>query len=215
MTVQTQLPWPVRWAATAMAFAVCGAVMLWVFESGRDVAEPVGPKEVAQLRAEVQALRDERDRAQALANSAESLLKAEKAAQERLAQQLREAESSALAMKADLAFFEHLLPATGAGLSIRGLQAESKRPGQLRVQLLLMQSGKSPAEFRGRYELVLGGTLEGRPWTLVDPAKPLAVKQYARLEGIVDHPAQAVVKTVELRVSDNNGGLRVTQTVNL
>jgi hypothetical protein len=218
MTVRSQLPWPLRWASMALICGLWAAVALWAFDFGRDLSG-VGRDaklELAELRTEVDRLREERDRAQALANSAESLLKAEKAAQERLAQQLRDAESTAMALKADLGFFERLLPAAGApGLSVRGLQAEAKAPGQLRYQLLVMQSGKSPPEFRGRYELLLMGTLDGRSWSQTSAGRPLAVKQYARLDGVVELPPQAVVKTVELRVSDNNGGVRVTQTVNL
>jgi hypothetical protein len=87
----------------------------------------------------------------------------------------------------------------------------------LRYQLLVMQSGRSPAEFKGRYELQLGGTLEGKPWTFAPPnaARPLSVKQYARVEGLVDHPAPAVVKSVQVRVLDSNGGLRASQTLKL
>ena len=36
-----------------------------------------------------------------------------------------------------------------------------------------------------------------------------------RVTGTVDHPARAVVETVEVRVSDNNGGVRASQTVKL
>ncbi len=96
-------------------------------------------------------MRDERDRAQAIANTAESLLKTEQAAQKHLAQQLRQAEADMMTLRADLGFFERLLPAQGDGLALRGVQFEPQAPGQMRYQLLVMQSGKGPAEFRGRY----------------------------------------------------------------
>jgi hypothetical protein len=83
--------------------------------------------------------------------------------------------------------------------------------------MLLMQSGKAPAEFKGRYELQLTGTLEGKPWTWTpDPAgRAISVKQYARVEGTVDHPQPAVVKTVQVKVLDSAGGVRATQTVKM
>ena len=132
-------------------------------------------------------------------------------------QQLRQAEAETLALKADLGFFERLLPAAGDGLALRSVQAEVVRPGQLRYQLLVMQSGKAPPEFKGRYELQLAGTLEGKPWTLSLPAgpQPIALRQYARVESLVDYPSGAVVKTVQVRVTDNHGGVRATQTVKL
>jgi hypothetical protein len=137
--------------------------------------------------------------------------------QDKLTQQLRQAESENLALKADLGFFERLLPASGEGLAIRALQAEPVQPGQLRYQLLLMQSGKAPPEFKGRYELQVSGTLDGKPWTLALPAgpQPISLRQYARVEGRLDHPAGAVVKTVQVRVLDSQGGIRASQTVKL
>ena len=61
------------------------------------------------------------------------------------------------------------------------------------------------------------GTLDGKPWTLALPAgpQPISLRQYARVEGHLDHPAGAVVKTVQVRVLDNQGGVRASQTVKL
>jgi hypothetical protein len=137
--------------------------------------------------------------------------------QDRLNQQLRQAEAENMALKADLGFFERLLPAAGDGLAVRSLQAEEVQPGQLRYQLLVMQSGRSPPEFKGRYEIQLAGTLDGKPWTFTPaPAqRALALNQYARVEGLLDHPDSAVVESVQVRVLDNNGGVRASQTVRM
>jgi DnaJ-domain-containing protein 1 len=220
MIVRSHLPWPLRWVVLAVAFGFSAALALWAFEFGKEIAglERGAKEELAQLRSEVKTLRDERERAQSIANTADSLLKAERATQDRLNQQLRQAEAEVLALKADLGFFERLLPAPGTGgLAVRSLQAEEVQPGQLRYQILLMQSGKAPAEFKGRYELQLTGTLEGKPWTWTpDPAgRAISVKQYARVEGTVDHPQPAVVKTVQVKVLDSAGGVRATQTVKM
>ena len=137
-------------------------------------------------------------------------------AQERLAQQVRQIEAENLALKADLGFFQRLLPAAAAqGLTVRALQAELKTPGKTRYQLLVMQNGNVAAEFAGRYEIVLSGTLDGRAWSFSPPGgpKPLALRQYARVEGVIEHPEQAVVKTVQVRVTDQKGQLVATQTV--
>lgn len=219
MIVRSHLPWPVRWAVLALAFGFSAALALWAFEFGKDIAglERGAKDELFQLRGEVQRLRDERERAQSIANTADSLLKTERATQDKLMQQIRQAEAEVLALKGDLGFFERLLPATGEGLAVRALQAELVQPGQLRYQMLLMQSGKAPVEFKGRYELQAAGTLDGKPWTFALPAGPQAIslRQYARVEGRLDHPAAAVVKTVQVRVVDNKGSLRATQTVKL
>ena len=219
MIVRSHLPWPVRWAVLALAFGFSAALALWAFEFGKDIAglERGAKEELVNLRAEVQRLRDDRERAQSITNTADSLLKTERATQDKLTQQLRQAEAETLALKADLGFFERLLPASGEGLAVRALQAELVQPGQLRYQLLLMQSGKAPAEFKGRYVIQASGTLDGKPWTLSLPTgpQPISLRQYARVEGRLDHPAAAVVKTVQVRVIDNLGGVRATQTVKL
>ena len=219
MIVRSHLPWPLRWAVLALTFGFSAALALWAFEFGKDIAglERGAKDELLQLRSEVQRLRDERERAQSIANTADSLLKTERATQDKLMQQIRQAEAEVLALKGDLGFFERLLPAAGEGLAVRAMQAELVQPGQLRYQMLLMQSGKAPAEFKGRYELQAAGTLDGKPWTFALPAgpQPISLRQYARVEGRLDHPAAAVVKTLQVRVIDSKGGVRATQTVKL
>jgi hypothetical protein len=218
MIVRSHLPWPLRWAAIALMFGFSAALALWAFEFGKSIAglERHSVDELEQLRVEVAQLRAEREKALSVANTAQSLLTAEKTVQDRLAQQLKLAEADNMALKADLGFFERLLPAGVAdGVTIRGLQAELKAPGQMRFQLLAMQAGKRPPEFSGRYDVTLAGTLDGKPWTFAQPggAQPLQLRQYLRVEGVIDHPPQAVVKTVSVRVLDLNGAVRATLTV--
>lgn len=219
MIVRSHLPWPVRWAVLALAFGFSAALALWAFEFGEDIAglERGAKDELVQLRAEVQRLRGNSERVHSIANTADSLLKTERATQDKLTQQLRLAEAEVMALKADLGFFERLLPSSGEGLAVRGLQAELLQPGLLRYQLLLMQSGKSPAEFKGRYELQASGTLDGKPWTAALPAgsQAISLKQYARVEGRLDHPPGAMVKTVQVRVFDQHGGVRASQITKL
>ncbi|NRF66552.1 hypothetical protein HLB44_06120 [Aquincola sp. S2] len=219
--VRRHLPWPLRWAVVALVLGFSGAIALWAFELGKELAglDRHAKAELTLLRDEVGRLRMERDQAQSLAHAADSLLKSERAAQDKLGQQLRQLEAANMALQADLGFFEKLLPA-GAGdqrVLVRGLQVEPQLPGRLRYQLLLMQSGKQAAEFAGRVELTLAGTLDGRPW-MHNPApgpQALRLKQYARIEGVLEHPPGAVVKTVQVKVTDASGAVRVTQTTRL
>jgi hypothetical protein len=219
MIVRSRLPWPLRWVVVALALGFSAAIALWAFEFGREISglDPRAGDEVVRLRAEVQALRAERDRAQSLANAADGLLKAERTAQERLALELRELEASKLALEADLGFFERLLPAGTQPMQLRALQAEAQAPGRTRYQMLVMQHGAGVAEFQGRYDIVLDGTLEGRPWSASLPggARPLALQQYVRVQGLIDHPVQVVLKAVQARVTDLQGTLRASGTVRL
>lgn len=64
---------------------------------------------------------------------------------------------------------------------------------------------------------MLSGTLDGKPWTMALPggAKALQFRQYVRVEGSMEHPVEAVLKTVQARVLDNKGVVRAAQTVKL
>ena len=126
MIVRSHLPWPLRWVVVALSLGFSAAIALWAFEFGKDIAglDRQSKDELAQLRIEVAQLRSERDKAQAIANTAESLMRAESVAQDRLAQQLRRIEAENLELKADLGFFQRLLPAAaGPGLTVRAMQA--------------------------------------------------------------------------------------------
>lgn len=219
MAVRSHLPWPLRWAVAALMLGFSAALALWAFEFGRNIAglNQDGRKsgeQIAQLHQQLDDAKRERDAAQAVANSADSLLKAERVTQQRLAEQVKSLETENLALKDDLGFFERLLPASGSGLSVRGLQVETPVPGQLRFQLLIMQQGgRNQPEFKGRVELLLSGVRDGRPWADTAPhfTQPLAFKQYRRVEGQVALPANSVVKQVQVRVLDDAGQVRAGQ----
>jgi len=216
--VRTHLPWPLRWAAAALVLGFSAAIALWAFELGKDLAglDRAAKEELSRLRQEVGQLRDENARLASVGHTAESLLRTEKATQEHLAQSLRQLEAENQSLKADLGFFERLLPATSEGLMIRGLKAESTSPGQWRFQMLVMQSGKSPAEFSGRYEVWPSGQLGGKAWSAAAPVvKEIQLRQYARAEGLLDVPPDAVIKSIQVRVLDARGALRATHTARL
>jgi len=223
MAVRSHLPWPLRWAVAALMLGFSAALALWAFEVGRNIAglNPGGgsaAEALAQTRLQLDAARRDRDAAQSVANSADSLLKAERVTQQRLAEQVKSLESENLALKDDLGFFERLLPAAGDGLSVRGLQVETPGPGQLRFQLLIMQQGgRNQAEFKGRVDVLLSGIKDGKPW--VDTAlafdQPLVFKQYRRVEGQMPTPEHVQVKHVQVRVVDESGQVRASQALKL
>jgi hypothetical protein len=103
------------------------------------------------------------------------------------------------------------------GITVRGLQLEPQGPGQLRFQLLLMQPGKTLPEFQGRFELVLSGSLDGKPWVWPVPSHKthFVLKQYLRLEGMVEFPGVAVVKSATVKVLDVHGAVKTTFTSKL
>ena len=164
-------PWPLRWLTAAVVLGFSAAIALWAFQFGKDLAglDLDAKAELTRLRDEQADLRSERDKAQEVANAAQSLLTTERVTEERLTAQLRQSESEKFALQADLGFFQQLIPQGGGapvGLSVRGFQAELQAPGHVRYLLLVMQSGKNAAQFNGHYEMTLMGTLDGQPWTL-------------------------------------------------
>jgi len=212
MSVHTALPWPFRWAFIAIVFGFCAAIALWAFEFGKDIAGlDVGSKDqILQLRqendalhAQVTKLTDAQNKAQSIANTASTLLTTEKVAQEKLASINQQLEAENLRLKNDLGFFEQLIPASnGPALSIRGLQAELKKTGELTWQVLVIQAVKNAPEFNGKLELTFTGTQNGKPWSDSPASASVALqfRQYGRLQGVYQLPAQVQVKGVTAKV---------------
>ncbi len=219
MAIRSALPWPVRWMMGAVTLGFSAAIALWAFEIGKGIAglDTNAREELRLLREEVSVLRVERDKAQSIANTSGSLLTAEKAAQEKMMIQIRKLESDNLSLRDDLGFFEKLLPAGGGnGVSIRSLQAELLSPTQLKWQVLVIQPVKDTPDFQGKLDLLVSGTLAGKPWTLNLPggAQVLQVKQYRRVEGVLELPPQAVVQTVTAKIMEGSA-TRSVQTFKL
>lgn len=219
MAIRTSLPWPLRWALGAMMLGFSAAIALWTFELGVSIAglDKDAKLELTRLREEVAALRAERDKSQSVANISGSLLTAEKAAQEKMVAQIRQLEADNRLLRDDLGFFEKLLPAGGAeSAAIRGLQAEALTEMQVKWQVLVIQPVKDAPVFNGKLELTFSGTLAGKPWTTSLPggAQLLQFKQYRRIEGVLDLPPLAVVKTVTAKVVEGMA-VRSVQTVKL
>ena len=219
MAVRSALPWPLRWIAGALMLGFSAAIALWAFEFGKDIAglDTHAKEELSRLRQEVISLRSDRDKAQSIANTSGSLLTAEKAAQEKMLSQIRQLESDNRSLRDDLGFFEKLLPAGSTEVaSIRSLQAEVLSETQLKWQVLVIQPVKDAPTFNGKLELTLHGTQAGKPWSMMLPGGPqvLQFKQYRRVEGVLDLPPQAVVKTVTAKITEGTT-VRSVQTFKL
>ena len=217
VAIRSALPWPFRWMALAVVLGLSAAVALWAFEFGKSIAglDTISREEVQAMRTEIAHLREQGQARQTVALTAESLLATERAAKDSLLAQVRQLEAENRTLREDLGFFEKLIPAAQAGgLAIRSLQAEVLGGMQLRWQVLVIQAARNPPSFNGRLELVLAGTMDGKPWSQTRPpqGQPLQVQQYRRVEGVFDLPAHAVVKTVTARVLDGTT-VRATQTM--
>lgn len=222
MAIKSSMPWPLKWVLAAVVLGFCAAIALWAFEFGKDLAGiDRGEKEqLTALKIETDKLREERDKAQSIANVSGINMATERATQEKLMQKVKQLELDNQALRDDLGFFERLIPSTTTeAIAIRGLQAEVLADGQLKWQVLVLQSAKNPSEFKGKLDVTISGQLAGKPWSasLAGGAQAIEVKQYRRLDGVITVPAQAQVKAVVVKVMDNsaNSPVRATQALKL
>ena len=224
MAVRSAMPWPLRWAVAAIMLGFCAAIALWAFEFGRDIAglENGGQADMQQLRAQVEALKtdldrahEQRDQAQSIANTAGTLVAAEKASSETVNAQVKHLEAENRRLRDDLGFFEKLIPTDSTdAVAIRGLQAEAIDNGKIRWQVLVIQSKKNAPELVGKLEIMLTGLSNGKPWTGSVSTMPLKIMQYGRLEGSLDIPAQVTVKGLTAKVVDGST-VRAGQSIKL
>jgi cell shape-determining protein MreC len=112
MAIRNHMPWPLRWAVVALMLGFSAAIGLWAFEFGKGITglDSTSKQELVQLKDEVGKLREDRDKAQSVANTSRSLLTAEKAAQDQLIVQVKQLEVENRALRDDLGFFEKLMP---------------------------------------------------------------------------------------------------------
>lgn len=219
VAVRSALPWPLRWMAGALLLGFSVALALWAFEVGKGMAglDSNARQQLGALRDELQSLRTERDRAQSIANTSGILLVTEKTLQVKMREQIQHLETVNRSLRDDLGFFEKLLPAGSAEVaSIRSLEAEVLSDARLRWQVLVIQPVKNAPDFSGRLDLTLHGTQGGQPWTMTLPggSQPLQFRQFRRVEGFLDVPAQAMVQAVTVKVTEGTA-VRSVQTVKL
>jgi hypothetical protein len=216
VTVRSTLPWPLRALLGFLAAALAAAAGVAIYEYGRDFAGPDRRELAAQIEQLATQLREtaaERDRGTALANSYEGELKVERAAQEQLMQQVRALEDEATRLKADLAFYDSLLPAgkSDKGIVIRSFRLQPEDESQrIRFRLLIQQSGKSDRDFVGSVKMEVKFTQKAGSFIYEIPesdatperakAFELSFRHYQRLEGTFTLPTGAVARSVLVRV---------------
>ncbi len=218
-----------RWrrvAIAVVAFSLAAGAAVWAYDAGRRLAHGADfAAQNAVLRAELAEVSGERDRLRAGGDTAQAQLEMARAAQERLAQQLKESEAEVAQLKEDLAFFETLLPAAGntAGVHVRSFRVgfHEADPGRMQYRLLVMQGGSKAfaelPEFRGELQFTVSLVRDGKPVTLTLPQPgertlpALRLQHYQRVEGDLGIPQGAQVRAVVVRVLQN-GQTRATQT---
>jgi len=232
VAVRTEVPWHLRWLGIAIILALGAVVAFWMYDAGRRFAgfdrDQVEEK-LTETRSELEAARSELKRLRAIANAAGSQLSIERTAQERLAQQLRTLEQQDGQLREDLAIFERMLtsdPRSVPALAIYRFEVTPDvLPGEFRYRMLLLTSGmRRDREFKGRLELVVSMTQDGKSAIMKFPERTdasasafrLAFKYFRRIEGTFRVGPTAKVESVQVRVFEGDTDqARATQTVNL
>ena len=228
MAVRSALPWPVRWVILALVAGFCGAIALWAFELGKDLAgldQNVKTQlvkvqtELVDLQYQLDSAKAERDKAQVVANTADTLMTAEKVAQARLQEVNQQLQEEIQRLRGDLGFFDLLVPSPAKGaspVSIRGLQVKQLDAHTVDWQVLVVQAAKNPPMFTGQLDVVFSGILDKQPWSHADAGNPraLSLKQYERLGGVYTVPPRVQVTSITAKVRDGKKVLSV-QTARL
>ena len=91
MAVRSAVPWPFRWLLGAVVLGFSGSLAMWAFEFGKEIAgvEHDTRGQLQRLRVEHQQVLAELADLKSVANTADSLLLAERSTLEQLKQQLR------------------------------------------------------------------------------------------------------------------------------
>ena len=228
VAVRTQLPWALRAGVLLVAVLIAAAGLAAVYRYARDVGQPDHGTTLAELedaRSQLQRLTAERDRFAAEAVQMENQLRVEHATREGIAVQMKTLEEDNARLRADLAFFESLLPAPAAarGVVIRSFQLQPDiDEATLRYRLLVQQSGRPDRDFVGTVVLKVSLQQDGRPTVLQLPdtahpaagPAPLSFRHYQRVEGSFSVPVGAVVRSVQVTIS-SGGETRAQQTYSM
>ena len=216
VSVRTHVPWYLRWLGLAVIFAFSAALAAWMYDAGRRFAgfdRSEVEQELSSARGELVKVRGELDRLRATANAADSKVSIERAAQQKLAQQIRSLEQDNARLREELAIFESMLSADTAGaapLSVLRFKVEPDvLPGEFRYRILLLASGsRRGRDFQGRLELVVSLTEDGRSAMMTVPGQAeaesstfrLAFKHFQRIDGTFRVNPKAKVASVQARV---------------
>lgn len=209
--------WPTgtRWVVVGVFLLVLGVtdVLLHDGQWARLIGRASVSEENSRLKAELAV-------ASADVNTSGSRLRIEQTAQAGLESQLHALEVENGRLRQELAFFETLMSgdARAGELSVR--RAEILRdgvPDAVHFRALLVRGGKHEQDFVGQLQAIPTVTLGGRQQTLpvaeIGEAASLKFRYYQRLDGVVQLPAGAVLRSLQLRVLEN-GAVRTTYVLN-
>ena len=189
------------------------------------VAAPRLPAMTAELDAARDELRRWRSQAEQLAQREATLARSDqisRAANKEVQSELAEREEEISDLRANLAFYERLVGATGQpkGLSVHSARFDAESGGTWRYQIVLTQSLNRGAISRGRLHFTVEGVRDGKlatvGWDELHqrsdvPPQDYSFRYFQQLKGSVMLPAGFTPQRV--RVSLDGGDVAVEQTL--
>lgn len=229
MAVRAAMPWYLRWLGLLVLALVVLLLARATYDFGKKFAgfdQSEADREVqrlgeinAKIRQEIAGIRGE------LALS-ERQLHMERATHTDLIKQMKTLTAENAGLKEDLAFFQTLMPSGGkdGGVAVnRFLVQNDVLPGEYRFRLLLTQTGQRNKDFQGTLQFVVNLQQQDKKVVLTLPAEgdqadkafKVNFRFYQRVEGTFQIDADAVVKSMQVRVFENGSKEpKLTQAVN-
>jgi hypothetical protein len=222
MSVRSRLPWPWRVVIGISLAAVVAGMWWWGFDFGQ-IFGGFNRKEVdariVSLETEIAQLRADNAQLLAKGTQLESELAMTTGAGTSLSKQALLLQTENSQIKEELVFLQKLVAESNkqAGLSIQRLIVEREREDAWHYSLLLVRGGNPQEEFDGHVTLqvvvqpIATSGPPARPSILALPeeqpgtaaALKLKFKYYQRLEGIIDVPSGALVRSVTVRAFES------------
>ena len=229
LAIRTHVAWHWRLLAIIAILSVSLALAAWIYDAGRRMAgfqSNESVREIQTLRDHLMEVDSELTKLRSLAGSRESSLEMERATLKQLMWQVKALEVENGALKEDLAFFEGLMPVSDAGeeagVRIDHLRIEQDGgSGDIRYRMLVVHNANRLAkEFKGTLQFLVKMQKEGKEIMLTLPSgsEPnpqrfrFEIKHFHRLEGVFSVPVGAVLKSVEVRLLQDNT-VRARQSV--
>jgi hypothetical protein len=222
MSVRSRLPWPWRAVAGASVIAVVAGMWWWGYDFGQ-IFDGFKRKEVeariVSLEAENARLRTENTQLQARDMQLESELAMTTGAQTSLSKLALLLQTENSQIKEELVSLQKLVADSNkqVGLSIQRLIVEREREDAWHYSLLLVRGGSPKDEFDGHVTLQVAvqpvatsGPAPRATIVMLPDEQPgataalkLNFKYYQRLEGTIDVPRGAVVRSVAVRAFES------------
>lgn len=207
VVVRSRLPWWSVALPALLLLLLLGAVG-WLVVQQKESGS-LG-QELEGLREQLAVQREELHLLRSTAGTGQNAVSIERATQQQLLGRMQSLEAENFALKEDVLLFERLIPGAGEAAVVRveNFRVLREAGGRYRYRMLVaFRPDKSSPEFRGRLQLMVGFSYQGKVRQLVLPEKRegsaeylLELKHFLRREGVFELPEGAVLQVAEARI---------------